>query len=186
MIIHFIRHTKPDIAKGLCYGQSDIGLADSFAQERETVLSKLRERYDAVYTSPLQRCAKLAEFIQSEKRYTDARLMEYNFGDWELMPWSDFKSVEAQNWMTNFVDQPAPNGDSIHDMQQRVKAFFSELQRCECESVAVVTHSGVQRLIHAHILSTPLDKLFRLQLSFGAVLEVNSDQSSELLTVKHL
>lgn len=186
MLIHFIRHTTPDIAKGLCYGQSDIGLADSFEQERIAVLDKLRDNYDALYTSPLQRCAKLAEFISADTRFSDDRLMEYNFGDWELMPWDDFKSVEAQSWMNNFVDQPTPNGDSINDMQQRVDAFFNELLDCQYESVAVVTHSGVQRLVHSHILCTPLQKLFRLQLKFGAVLEVNSDKSSGLLTIQHL
>ena len=33
MRLHFIRHTRPDIARGVCYGQSDIPLAASFAEE---------------------------------------------------------------------------------------------------------------------------------------------------------
>jgi len=88
--------------------------------------------------------------------------------------------------MDNFVDQPAPNGDSIISMQRRVMAFFNELLEHDYESVAVVTHSGVQRLIHAHVLSTPLQHLFRLQLDFAAVIEVKSNASTGLLTVKHL
>lgn len=186
MLIHLIRHTTPDIESGICYGQTDLDVTDTFEQEVETVLSKTLNSYDAVYSSPLQRCAKLAEHIKGEQRFTDKRIMEYNFGDWELLPWSELKSEEAQYWMDNFVEQASPNGDSIISMQTRVMAFFDELLKHNYESVAVVTHSGVQRLLHAHILDTPLKYLFRLQLDFAAVLEIKSDIHSGLLTVKHI
>jgi len=186
MLIHIIRHTTPDIKTGICYGQTDLDVASSFESEKETILNKLCEEYDAVFSSPLQRCSKLANFINGQQREDDKRIMEYNFGDWELLPWSDFKTTEAENWMNNFVDQAAPNGDSIISMQVRVMDFFNELFKKDYQKVAVVTHSGVQRLLHAHILETPLTHLFRLQLEFGAVLEVNSNSDSDLLTVKHL
>ena len=57
MLIHIIRHTTPDIAKGICYGQTDLALASSFYEERELLTSKLLDSYDAIYTSPLQRCS---------------------------------------------------------------------------------------------------------------------------------
>ena len=186
MLIHLIRHTTPEIEAGICYGQTDLDLAASFEQEKQVILNKTLKHYDAVYTSPLQRCSKLANFIKSENKVTERRLMEYNFGDWELMPWNDFKSAKAKNWMDNFVHQAAPNGESLISMQNRVMFFFNELLKENYESVALVTHSGVQRLIHAHILDTPLTHLFRLQLSFGAVLEVKYEPNSDLLTVKHL
>ena len=186
MLIHLVRHTTPDIEAGICYGQTDLDVADSFKSEKRAVLNKLNNEYDAVYTSPLQRCAKLAKQINSQQHITDKRIMEYNFGDWELLPWDEFKTDIAKHWMNHFVDQPAPNGDSIISMQQRVMSFFNELLTKDHQKVAVVTHSGVQRLIHAHILETPLTHLFRLQLDFGAVLEVNSNQASSLLTIKHL
>lgn len=186
MIIHLIRHTTPDIKAGICYGQSDLALADSFEQEADAVLSKLRDRYDVVYTSPLQRCALLAAKLESPNLINDDRLMEYNFGDWELVPWDDFTSEAAQHWMNNFVDQAAPNGDSMLNMQARVNEFWTDLLDSKHQRVAIVTHSGVLRLIHGHVLATPMTHLFRLQLGFGAILEINSDRTSELLTIKHL
>jgi len=190
MLIHLVRHTTPDIEPGICYGHTDLDLADSFEQERDVVLSKLKGEYDAVYTSPLQRCAKLAKSVKGKKRITDDRLMEYNFGDWELLPWNEFKSDQSQQWMNNFVDQAAPNGDSILSMQTRVDDFFDELFKQTYKRVAVVTHSGVQRLLHARVLQTPLERMFRLQLDFGAVMELNHDydekSGSTTLTIKHL
>jgi alpha-ribazole phosphatase len=186
MIIHLIRHTTPEIEAGICYGQTDLPLAQTFEQEAQDLLAKLHDQYDVIYTSPLQRCAQLAVKLKSQTHITDQRLIEYNFGDWELMPWDEFKSAQAQSWMNNFVDQAAPNGDSMLSMQARVSEFWAELLAQEHEKIAIVTHSGVQRLIHGQILETPMTHLFRLQLDFGAVLEVNSDRKSGLITVKHL
>lgn len=186
MRIHLIRHTTPDIDPGVCYGQTDLALTASFENERETLLNKLNSSYDAVYTSPLQRCTLLAEYITGQQQISDQRLLEYNFGDWEMLKWSEFKSEEAQLWMDNFVDQTAPNGENMISMQKRVKEFWQELIQQPFDQVAVVTHSGVMRIIHGLILSTPLNNLFRLQLAFGAVLEVNSDLKTGSITVKHL
>lgn len=186
MIIHIIRHTRPNIEPGICYGQTDIGLAETFETESDCVVEKLLACYDAVYTSPLQRCYRLSKKLKSKVLKSDSRLMEYNFGEWELMPWNEFKSDAAQSWMNNYTEQAAPNGDSLVDMKARVTEFWSELLKKNHNTAAIVTHSGVQRLIHASILETPMKHLFRLQLDFGAVLEVNSDRNSGLITVKHL
>jgi alpha-ribazole phosphatase len=186
MIIHLIRHTRPDIQPGICYGQTDLDLADTFEIESEHVVGKLFAHYDAIYTSPLQRCARLSKKLTSNAIVQDSRIMEYNFGDWELLAWNDFKSNAAQHWMNNFVEQAAPNGDSLLTMRARVIEFWTELLEKNLETVAIVTHSGVQRLIHGLILDTPMEHLFRLQLDFGAILEVNSNLNSGLITVKHL
>ena len=106
-----------------------------------------------------------------------------------MLPWSEFKDDTSKSWMNNFVDQPAPNGDSMLSMQKRVMEFWTSITTDESLSenhIAVVTHSGVQRLIHAQILETPLSHMFRLQLRFGAVFRVNIDPISDLATIEHL
>lgn len=186
MIIHLIRHTTPKIRSGLCYGQTDLDVESSFAKEAQIILGKLEEEYDVVFTSPLKRCTLLAERITSNTRITDPRLMEFNFGDWELMAWDDFKSEAALAWMDDVINQSTPNGDSMITMQIRVDNFWQDLMKRRYQKVAIVTHAGVQRLIHGSILKTPLSHLFRLQLAYGAILEVNFNAKSGLMTVKHL
>ena len=85
MLIHLIRHTTPKVESGICYGNSDLEVTNTFNEERDVVLSKLSNHYDVVFTSPLSRCAKLAGFINSPKHHADDRLKEYNFGDWRLV-----------------------------------------------------------------------------------------------------
>ena len=41
MDIYIIRHTTPDIAKGICYGQTNLELTDDFQAESDAILSKL-------------------------------------------------------------------------------------------------------------------------------------------------
>lgn len=187
LIVHLVRHTSPAVDTGLCYGQTDLGLASTFEQEAAAVRSKLKPHYDAVYSSPLQRCSRLAQTLQADQpNIIDARLMEYDFGDWELKPWSEFNSAETQAWMDDFVEQKAPGGESLIDMKTRVDAFYEELLSRQHDTVAVVTHSGVQRILHGRILATPLSHLFRLQLEFGAVLEISTAGLDGLQTIKHL
>ena len=60
MEIYLIRHTAPDIEKGICYGQTDLELAHTFSVEAREVLKQLPNQFDAVYTSPLKRYKQLA------------------------------------------------------------------------------------------------------------------------------
>ena len=84
MDIYLIRHTKTDTKKGLCYGQSDVPLADSFYDEALQLQQKLPELNGdcKVFSSPLSRCLRLANRF-SDTVTTDERLLEMNFGNWE-------------------------------------------------------------------------------------------------------
>lgn len=57
MEVFLIRHTKTAVIPGTCYGNSDVDVADSFLEEAGKVRERLKgESFDAVYSSPLQRC----------------------------------------------------------------------------------------------------------------------------------
>jgi len=84
MEIYLIRHTTPAIAKGICYGQTDLDVTDSFEAEVMSIKEHLPKNIQAVYSSPLQRCRKLAEAIFPKhpvQLFDD--LMELNCGDWK-------------------------------------------------------------------------------------------------------
>ncbi len=85
MEIYLIRHTQPKVASGICYGQSDIGLANSFPEELASLKEELKHLLDdhnMVYSSPLSRCQKLAHSLFKEVIVIDPRLMELDFGTW--------------------------------------------------------------------------------------------------------
>jgi len=172
MILDLIRHTTPAVEPGVCYGQTDLALSDSFENEAQIVLAKLDTHYDAVISSPLQRCLLLANKINANTRSNDERLLEYHFGDWEMKTWAEIQLLDSEQWFDDYVNQPAPNGDSLLNLQMRAMSFLSDTLQLDVERVAVVSHAGVLRVIHAYVLSTPLEDMFKLVLKFGAVIRV--------------
>lgn len=174
MEIILVRHTTPDIEKGICYGQADIGVADSFLEEVRPILQEVpvNDKDTVYYSSPLKRCALLAEKLADTIVY-DPRLKELNFGDWELQNWDAIDRVPLDIWMNNFVEEPTKNGESYIDLHKRTTAFLEEIKKKNQQQVVIVTHAGVIRSLYSYIHNTPLSKSFDLKVSYGAVLKLN-------------
>ena len=75
MDICLIRHTRPQVEKGVCYGRLDLDVAETFEQEAVTSANLLPHSFDYTYSSPLRRCRKLANFFGSNY-VLDDRLQE--------------------------------------------------------------------------------------------------------------
>ncbi|WP_373835828.1 histidine phosphatase family protein, partial [Bacteroides heparinolyticus] len=86
MEIILIRHTSVDVPPGVCYGQTDVPLKATFKEEASVTAENLKEYFpfEHVYTSPLTRCVRLASFCGYPDAEHDNRLMEINFGSWEM------------------------------------------------------------------------------------------------------
>ncbi|MBF0227649.1 MAG: alpha-ribazole phosphatase [Desulfobacterales bacterium] len=175
MDIYLIRHTEPDVKKSTCYGQSDVGILASFTNEAESVKKKFEISEDAVfYSSPLTRCKLLAESLcPKEKIKFDNRIMEINFGDWELKAWDDFNEEIFAKWSDNIVDYKIPGGESFRDLYERSIVFLNEIFETNHPQVAIVTHAGVIRACIVYILGMPLENLFRIHLDFGSISKLN-------------
>lgn len=174
MEITLIRHTTPKIAKGICYGQADLDVTDTFSEEIKPILEKIpvNDANIIYYSSPLLRCKKLAEKLSDTVMYDD-RLKELNFGDWELQNWDAINTKELDVWMNNFVNIPATNGESYIDLHKRTTAFLSEIKKQKHKKVVIVAHAGVIRSLHAFINNISLEKSFNLKLQYGAILKLN-------------
>lgn len=184
MQVHLIRHTTPEIAKDIFYGQTDIPLAKSFDTEKNLIIKQLDSKYDAVFSSPLSRCTKLAQQIPSHQDYqTDTRLLEMDFGAWELQNWNDIPPEQLNLWMNDFVNIRVEAGESFILMYQRVVAFIEELLAKSYQKVAIVTHAGVIRIFWAWILEIPLQNVFRLHVGYGDVYRLNLDLQKEYCSV---
>ena len=169
MRIYFIRHTTPDVKKGICYGQTDLELVDTYSEEFNTVLSQLPNTFDAVYSSPLKRCTQLAKAI-NPKIIVDHRLKEMNFGNWEMQAWDDIPKTEILPWFEDYVNVPAKNGESFISMNERVLNFYNFLIAQGHEQVAVVSHAGTMRCLLSYINNIPLKSSFeQIHVEYGGV-----------------
>ena len=177
MNLHLVRHTAPDILPGICYGQTDIGVAATYAQEIEAVVAKLSAIAPvALYSSPLKRCSRLAVEIAELTNCSvthDPRLMELHFGDWEQVPWNNIPRGLVDVWADDHVMQAPPAGESFHTLSLRVQEFFQEMQvHHEGDDVVAFTHAGVIRAMLSHALNLALVDSFRLQIDYGSVTKI--------------
>ena len=173
MEIYLIRHTTPAIEKGICYGQSDLDVSNSFEKEVSQILSKVNFDHNTkVYSSPLKRCTKLAAKFSNEI-ITDNRLMEINFGDWELKKWDDIPRKDSDPWMNDFVNITIPNGESYKEMFQRVTEVFSEItSQPEEKKIIISTHGGVIRCILSKLKNVVLKNSFDIKVEYGDVFKI--------------
>jgi alpha-ribazole phosphatase len=179
MEIHLIRHTAPKIATGVCYGQSDIPIGDDFAIDSKKIIDLLPKQIDGIYSSPLSRCKMLASKIAASIEYSegitlDDRLIEMNFGQWEMKKWCEIPRDEFMQWEKDIVLNSTPNGESFAVLCSRVHAFLQDLIKTDHMKVIVVTHAGVIRCLLSIINKIPLIDTLKITINYGAVNVINA------------
>jgi alpha-ribazole phosphatase len=151
MQLYLIRHPKTIVKDGICYGRTDLAVD---AAEVERVATSLLERLPdnvAIWTSPLQRCRLLAERIAKARGTTfheDARLMEMDFGAWEMQSWDAVPREEIDAWTKDVVYYSPGGGESVFQAAVRVKQFADEHMH-RASPAAVICHAGTIRLLLA-------------------------------------
>jgi alpha-ribazole phosphatase len=176
MEVYLVRHTETVCEKGICYGQSDVGIRKPYDVVFESILNQLPQ--DAIlYSSPLQRCVILAKHILANTNIDsiveDSRLMEMNFGDWELRNWDTIPREALDPWMENFVNVRVPNGESFVDLNDRVLDFLDNKLTGEIKKpVIIVAHAGVIRSFLCKINDLPLKDAFQNKVNYGDVIKI--------------
>jgi alpha-ribazole phosphatase len=172
-VVHLIRHTRPDVAPGICYGRSELPLAITAEEDIRAVLDRL-PRVDAVFTSPAARCQRLAETIAAERGADctdDARLLELDFGQWEGKSWDDISRDEIDRWGADLWNVAPGDGESLSQLWVRVAAFCTERRlediHNEDTHVVVVAHQGPLRVLHCLGRGVAFDRLFETDFAFG-------------------
>jgi alpha-ribazole phosphatase len=178
-VIYLIRHTTPDVARGICYGQTDLDITESFEQEVASIRPHLPSNIQTVYSSPLQRCRKLAEALFPQhpiQLHND--LMELNCGTWEMQVWNEIPKHEMQPWLDDFVNIVVPDGESYVQMHERVITTFEQIRK-QNQPAVIVAHGGVLRSILAHITQTPLKESFDVfSCHYGCVVKLVLDNEA--------
>lgn len=173
MKITLIRHIKTTAPKGLCYGQTDVTLPLDFKNEHRKLADQLKNNtYDAIYASPLQRCALLAKEIAGEHPIIyDDRLKELNFGAWENKMWKDIEKLsESKAFFENYIQVSPPKGESFKQMIDRISGFIVDLKANHPKgNILIVSHGGPIRIFHG--LSEELDpkSFFQREVSYGEI-----------------
>ncbi|MDR1937287.1 MAG: alpha-ribazole phosphatase [Tannerellaceae bacterium] len=173
MKITLIRHTSVNVPPGICYGQTDVPLKASFEQEAEIVAQRLKgERFDKVFTSPLSRCVRLADYCGYAGAERDERLKELNFGRWEMQPFDKIKDPGLQNWFNDYFNVPAPEGESFRMQLERLAAFFNELKPYPFRHVGIFAHGGILTCAQLYSGDVGMEEAFSVLPPYGGIVTI--------------
>ena len=169
MQVFLIRHPRPQIDDGICYGQLDIDAEDTRLVAAR--LKPLLPKDVPIISSPLRRARQLAEALDPNTRI-DARLSEINFGEWEGKPWSGIGREALDAWAADVLNYTPPGGESAANLQQRALSFAASLKG---PHVALVTHAGIMRALIGHWQQLPVAEWTQLKFEFGSLTEIEVD-----------
>ncbi|WP_281644911.1 alpha-ribazole phosphatase [Bacteroides zoogleoformans] len=178
MEIILIRHTSVDVPPGICYGQTDVPLKATFEEEAAVTAENLKAYlpFEHIYTSPLTRCVRLASYCGYPDAERDNRLMEINFGNWEMKPFDHNNDPRLQEWYADYLNVAATGGESFAMQYQRVSGFLDELSQKPYKKVAIFAHGGV--LICAQIYAgiIRMEEAFNALTPHGGIIQIQPDK----------
>ncbi len=132
-------------------------------------------RIDALYASPLDRTVETAQAILAHHPALSLNLLEaigeVKCGDWQGQELG--KLARRKVWRTVQMAPSRfqfPGGETFRSAQQRaVDALELLRERHARQTVAVVSHSDIIKLVVAHYIGLPLDLFQRIEISTASL-----------------
>ncbi len=125
------------------------------------------QSWDLILSSPLIRCQAFAQHLHEQQK-TPLEIIkhfsELGFGDWQGLS----SAAIGQNLVDNFkqdpIKNPPPNAENLYDFQHRVLTAFNTIIAKQPQSMLIVAHAGVIRVIKSHLLNLPIEKMFTIEV----------------------
>jgi broad specificity phosphatase PhoE len=128
----------------------------------------------AVYSSPVERCVETAQYIADQLQLPiicREDLGEVRYGDWEGKKIR--KLVREPRWqVVQFFPSRMtfPSGEALREVQFRAVRTLEQLSvQHETETVVVVSHADVIKLVLAHYIGVHIDLFQRIAVSPASV-----------------
>jgi alpha-ribazole phosphatase len=188
MDLVLMRHPAVAVEEGVCYGHSDVALADEPSVSSTALAMRLATLQvpppRVLLSSPLLRCATVAAAMAGDfgcAHSVDERLKEMNFGSWEQQRWDAIDRGLLDEWATNFEHARAHGGESVAQFVARVQSWLDAfgLTR-ECSPAYVVTHAGVIRVIASLLLDVPVARATQWSLDMSSVVWLRRDDERQV------
>ncbi|MGD9186610.1 MAG: histidine phosphatase family protein [Desulfobacteraceae bacterium] len=130
---------------------------------------------EEICCSDLIRCRVTAGIISARfsiesRAYPELR--EVSLGAWEGKSFEYVQTLQPQEFQMrgeNLADHRPPGGESFRDLQNRAWPLFETVVRRLRKRTLIVTHAGVIRVLLCRLLGMPLERLFSIGQSYGAL-----------------
>lgn len=150
MSLWLVRHGKPLVAPGTCYGMLDLDAEPAATHAAAVALAEVVPRNAVVLSSPLRRCLQLAHSLKQLRSdlpaEQESRLREMDFGDWEGVAWDTIPRAAVDAWTADFACHRFGGKESANEVLARVAEVWDSslaLQASQGRDVVWITHAGV-------------------------------------------
>jgi broad specificity phosphatase PhoE len=145
-------------------GRRDCPLIDIGREHCRRLTSQLvAQHFDAIVSSPLQRCMETAEILARPHglaAIVEKRFQEMDYGKWEGLTYDEARSLDARlyrHWENDPATVAPPEGESGEQVATRVVAAFEDILSQYCgQRVIIVAHKTVNRILLCTLLDLPI------------------------------
>jgi probable phosphoglycerate mutase len=164
-------------------GREPLNLTAQGRAEAEAVARRIATTWKPshIYTSPLGRTVKTAEGIARACGIATAEICEdlndIDYGAWQFKTFADAKAEDPALFAAWFATPQLirfPNGESLQDLAARAaNALRLVLARHAGETIVLVSHDSVNRVLLLHFLDLPLSSYWRIEQSPCCINEID-------------
>ncbi len=175
MTLYVVRHGRTTAnASGLLLGRADPELDETGRVQARQIAQALPGDL-TVYSSPLTRTRQTAAAISDEVAIED-RLIELDYGDFDLQPLADVAPEIWAEWRSNPDFRP-PGGETLVELSRRVGSFLDELTPIAIErDVAIVTHVSPIKAAMAWALGVGVEISWRAMVGQASITRIEITQ----------
>jgi len=186
--VFLIRHgVTPWHAESRVLGQRDIPLSPTGLEQARAAAEALAAvKLDEVLSSPLQRAVQTAEIIGNRVGIDvarDPRLMDFKLGRWSGLGYAEVAaSSEYQRFLREPTATSLPDVENLDAVQRRAIGAVEQALRDAApgDAIALVTHSGLVRLLLSHYMGSPAVNYHRIRVSPGSISILSFSDDREL------
>jgi broad specificity phosphatase PhoE len=172
-------------------GRIDMDLSPRGHEQARTLADFLRRRpIDAIYASPMRRAQQTLAPLASHcptPAVVRSEFREVDFGDWTGLTWEQVHSryqISAFDWLEQIERGAIANAETGASFRARVGPLLDEIVREHSgQSVAVVCHGGVIRMMLSILLDLPLPKLASFEIDYASVSQVERHERKTEVTL---
>ena len=179
--IDILRHgrtTQDDILRG----RINVPLSEQGYQQMQKqidyciALNDGAPPWDALVTSPLQRCANFCGDTGKQHDIPvelNEGFLEIDFGDYDGKP-SEEVHREHPNFFQQLRENPdnfrPPNGECFTDFHQRIiTAWHSLIEKNRGKHLLLACHGGVIRVLMMYVLNAPITMMSRVDVPYASL-----------------
>ena len=188
LYLDFLRHGETSLSHTLRGRTDDALTAKGWAQMKSTIAQaeQLRQAWDVIYSSPLQRCRLFAEQWAEQKQlplYIEPNLQEMDFGEWEAQPtdrlYQLYPDELAQFWQKPLSFTP-PQAESLLAFKSRVlesvETLTQQMHKQGWQRALIISHGGVIKLLKCQALKQNANDLLKMSAELAQLNRFVFDQ----------